>query len=87
MGENIQTGLLLLVVGLPTVFLILLLVIALGRVLIWAVNKYAPAEAVTKISPVITQATSIASSKVSAIISAVNVVTNGKGKVTKIEKI
>lgn len=42
--ENIETGLLLMVVGMTTVFIILLIVINLGKGLIALVNKYAPEE-------------------------------------------
>ena len=42
--ENIETGLLLMVVGMTTVFAILLIVINLGKGLIVLVNKYAPEE-------------------------------------------
>lgn len=46
--ENIETGLLLMVVGMTTVFIILLIVIALGKGLIALVNKYAPEETAAK---------------------------------------
>ena len=42
--ENIETGLLLMIVGMTTVFAILLIVINLGKGLIVLVNKYAPEE-------------------------------------------
>ena len=40
--ENLNTALLLMVVGMTTVFAILLIVIYLGKGLILLVNKYAP---------------------------------------------
>ena len=40
--ENLETALLLMVVGMATVFVILLIVIYLGKLLISLVNKYAP---------------------------------------------
>ena len=40
--ENLNTALLLMVVGMATVFAILLIVINLGKALIALVNKYAP---------------------------------------------
>ncbi|MCS3064324.1 OadG family protein [Parabacteroides distasonis] len=46
--ENIETGLLLMVVGMTTVFAILLIVIYLGKGLIVLVNKYAPEEIIAK---------------------------------------
>ena len=50
--ENIETGLLLMVVGMTTVFAILLIVINLGKGLIVLVNKYAPEEIIAAISAV-----------------------------------
>ena len=46
--ENIETGFLLMVVGMTTVFAILLIVIYLGKGLIVLVNKYAPEEIIAK---------------------------------------
>ena len=46
--ENIETGLLLMIVGMTTVFAILLIVINLGKGLIVLVNKYAPEEIIVK---------------------------------------
>ena len=44
--ENLNTALLLMVVGMTTVFAILLIVIYLGKGLILLVSKYAPEEVV-----------------------------------------
>ena len=67
--ENIETAILLMVVGMATVFVILLIVIYLGKLLITLVNKYVPGNILA------------------AITAAVNVVTQGKGKITKVEKL
>ena len=64
--ENIETAILLMVVGMATVFVILLIVIYLGKLLITLVNK---------------------GNILAAITAAVNVVTQGKGKITKVEKL
>lgn len=84
--EKLETALLLMVVGMATVFAILLIVIYLGKLLISLVNKYAPEEQLPAKqgtqSPV-----PIPGNIVAAITAAVNVVTQGKGKVAKIEKI
>ncbi len=83
--ENFQTGLLLMVVGMITVFAILLIVIYLGKLLINLVNKYAPEEvAVTKQRA--TGPAPIPQHIIAAITAAVNVVTHNKGKIVKIEK-
>ncbi|MCD7937975.1 MAG: OadG family protein [Tannerellaceae bacterium] len=87
--ENLQTGLLLMVVGMTTVFIILLLVIYLSKGLIAFVNKYAPEEIVQKKSvQTFAQAVeAVPAATTAAIVSAVSIVTGGKGKVTKIEKL
>ena len=84
--ENIETGLLLMVVGMTTVFAILLIVINLGKGLIALVNKYAPEEVVVK-KQAAAQAGNISGKTTAAIVAAVSMVTGGQGKVTKIEKI
>ena len=95
--ENIETGLLLMAVGMLTVFAILLIVINLGKGLILLVNKYAPEEVVVKkaapsrakvAAPVVASvAPVIGGSETAAIVSAISVLTAGQGKVVKIEKI
>ena len=76
--ENLNLALLLMVVGMATVFAILLIVIYLGKLLIALVNKYAPEE----VAPA-----AIPGNIMAAINAAVTVVTQGKGKVAKVEKI
>ena len=85
--ENIETGLLLMVVGMTTVFAILLIVIYLGKGLIALVNKYAPEEVVVKKQMVTQAVTAQAGKTTAAIVAAVSMTTGGQGKVTKIEKI
>ncbi len=83
--ENLSTAFMLMAVGMVTVFIILLVVIILGKLLTALVNKYAPAEEVAPAkqskAPV-----AIPGNILAAITAAVNVVTQGKGKVTKVEK-
>lgn len=84
--ENLETALLLMVVGMATVFVILLIVIYLGKLLISLVNRYAPEE----VQPVRQQSkapTPISGNILAAITAAVNVVTQNKGKITKVEKL
>lgn len=88
--ENIEIGLMLMGIGMTTVFAILLIVIYLGKGLIVLVNKYAPEEIAKKqnlpnLQSAVTN--SIEGSTLAAIVSAIGVVTNGKGKVTKVEKL
>lgn len=85
--ENLETAFLLMVVGMATVFVILLIVIYLGKLLISLVNKYAP-EGVVSVKQTSSQApVPIPGNILAAITAAVNVVTQGKGKVTKVEKL
>lgn len=74
------------VVGMTTVFAILLIIINLGKGLILLVNRYAPEEAEAK-KPVRAAAASISKQTTAAVVAAVSSATNGQGKVTKIEKI
>ena len=95
--ENIETGLLLMAVGMLTVFAILLIVINLGKGLILLVNKYAPEEVVVKkaapsrakvAAPAVASVAPVmGGSETAAIVSAISVLTAGQGKVVKIEKI
>lgn len=94
--ENLEIGLLLMVVGMATVFAILLIIIYLGKGLILLVNKYAPEEVVVKKKhPVVATvqstaaipAGSLSSQETAVIVSAVSMATHGLGKVTKIEKL
>ena len=83
--ENIGIGLLLMVVGMCTVFLILLIVIWLSQFLISVVNKIAPEKAPKK-KPV-SSGPSTDAGAMDAIKAAVDILTAGKGQVIKIEKL
>lgn len=90
--ENIETGLLLMIVGMTTVFAILMIVIYLGKGLIVLVNKYAPEDIIFKKQTTPQRQTAapaagITNQATAAIVSAVSVMTGGKGKVVKIEKL
>ena len=84
--ENLNTALLLMVVGMATVFAILLIVIYMGKGLIALVNKYVPEEVVPA-KAVENAPAPIPGNILAAISAAVTVVTQGKGKVAKVEKI
>ena len=84
--ENLNIALLLMIVGMATVFAILLIVIYLGKGLIALVNKYAPEE----VAPAKQEANAPAAvpGNIMAAISAAGTgVTQGKGKVAKVEKL
>ena len=87
--ENFEVGILLMSVGMITVFVILLIVIYLGKGLIILVNKYAPEEVVAKNQPPTHSSGSnqaLPDATLAAIVAAVGVTTEGKGKVVKVEK-
>jgi oxaloacetate decarboxylase gamma subunit len=74
-------------IGMVTVFVILCLVVLLGNLIIRFVNKYLPEEVSKKVQQVTNQAGEFNRKKIAAIVSAVKIVTEGKGHVTKIEKL
>ena len=81
-SNDLSGALQLLLVGMITVFLVLLIVIFLGKALIWAVNKWAPEEIVVKKAVAAIDATT------KAIIDAtISQITGGKGRATKITKL
>lgn len=84
--ENLNIALLLMIVGMATVFAILLIVIYLGKGLIALVNKYAPEE-VAPAQQAANAPAAVPGNIMAAISAAVTVVTQGKGKVAKVEKI
>lgn len=85
--DNFMEALKLMGVGLITVFLVLLLIIWIGNLLIKLVNKIAPEEekVVKKAAP--SQSAPIDPQVMQAISKAVELATNGKGRIEKIEKI
>lgn len=82
--ENLQEALMLLLIGMVTVFVILFAVIYLGKALIALVNKFAPEEAAKKAVPSPVQAIDQRTRDI--ITAAVSQLTGGKGSVAKIEK-
>ena len=84
--ENIGLGLQLMLVGMVTVFAILIIVINFSKLLIVIINKVAPEEATTvKKQP--SSSTTIDANTMSIIQAAVASITGGKGTVSKVEKI
>ena len=89
--ENLKIALLLMVVGMATVFTILLIVIYLGKGLICLGKKYAPEEVTEKKQrPEAARSANkngISEQETAVIVSAISMVTHGLGKVIKIEKV
>lgn len=80
MTNSIESALSLLLIGMITVFLVLLLVVVIGNLLISLTNKFSVAE--NKITAEV-----IDKRKIAAITVAVEIVTEGKVRIDKIEKI
>lgn len=91
MGESISTAILVSLIGMVTVFVILGLVVLTGKTLIRVVNTFFPIEEITPSSSTTFQPQtlkkSFEKSTLAAIITSVDTITYGKGKVDKIEKI
>ena len=86
--NDIYGALQLLVVGMLTVFAVLLIVIYLGKLLIWAVNKWAPEETVAKkVAPAAKAIASIDANTKAIIDATISQITGGKGRAAKIEKV
>jgi oxaloacetate decarboxylase gamma subunit len=77
----------LLGVGMITVFIILALVVIIGNLIIMFVNKVIGEEVKISTKSANNPAVEIGSKKLSAIVSAVNIVTKGTGRVTNVEKL
>ena len=87
-SNDIYGALQLLVVGMVTVFLVLIIVINLGKLLIWAVNKWAPEETVAKKAAPVAKAIASIDATTKAIIDAtISQITGGKGRAAKITKL
>ncbi|HPM12916.1 MAG TPA: OadG family protein [Bacteroidales bacterium] len=81
-------ALLLLVVGMLTVMVALFLVVGVGNMIIRFVNKFVPAEVVTKAKQTVSKAsTTIPANTMAAIVSAVSTVTQGRGTVVNVQKV
>ncbi len=83
-NPDYQLAFTLLLVGMLTVAFILLLVVVFGNLLIRFVNKFFPEEVKVSSSK---SANEIDNRKLIAIVTAVDIFSKGRGKVTKIEKI
>ncbi len=78
--ENLNEALFLLVVGMITVFVILMLVVVVGNLIIVFTNRFLPPP------HDIEKGKHIDPKKLAVIAAAVDIITKGKGKITNIEK-
>ncbi|MGL5561074.1 MAG: OadG family protein [Tannerellaceae bacterium] len=88
---NLETGLTLMIVGMTTVFTILLFVILVGKTLISYTNKFAPLPPPPKLKSTDNKTSlshhSPTTKQIAAITAAVQIVTKGKGSISHIEKV
>ncbi len=84
MESNLSNAFLLLIAGMSTVFFILFLVISCGNVLIRLVNSVELDVHEVPFSKIRNE--SLTSSKEAVIMAVVDILTQGKGKIEKIEK-
>ena len=92
MSESLTTALLVMIIGMITVFIILSLVVLSGNLLIKFVNAFIPADLspagkVTENHSQQSKTGTTNTSTLAAIITAVDVMTGGKGKADRIERI
>ncbi len=83
MTEDLNTAVMLLGIGMITVFFVLFCVVVTGKVLIAFVNRFVPVTAQEVPKP---EGSNISPQKIAAITSAVEIFTKGKGKITNIKK-
>lgn len=96
MNENLSEAILILVIGMITVFIILGLVVLTGQTLIRITNRFAPdikesPKGIGVIAPVsnntLSNTSTLNKKKLAVIIGTVEMITHGKGRIEKIEKI
>jgi oxaloacetate decarboxylase gamma subunit len=87
MTEQYQTAFMLLTIGMITVFLILFLVVLISKLMILVINKYFPEVVVIGKKGAETSPEMMDPARISAIVTAIDIMTGGKGHVDKIEKI
>ena len=85
--ENLGIGLELMVVGMTTVFLILLVVINGGKLLIRVVNRIAPEEVQKAKQTVAAQSGNADPATMAVLGEVVKQLTQGKGRITSVKKI
>ena len=82
MSDNLALAFQLLLTGMVTVFLILGMVVLLGRLLIYIINRYSPDSLPDRQDDEI-----IARKKLAVLSSVVEVITNGKGVIQSVKKL
>ncbi len=87
MDPKLETALLLMLVGMLTVFAVLALLVASGRTLIRIVNHFSVERRTGRTGAVASRSRGISGPELAAISAAVMMVTEGKGRIEHIERI
>jgi len=91
MNEIMTEALKLMVVGMGTVFTVLVLVVIIAKILVNVINKYFPAPVKKVVKRAQTQISAVKDAidkkKLAVISASVEILTKGKGIVTKVEKV
>ena len=90
MDATLSQALLIMAIGMATVFLVLFMVTITGKVLIWAVNTFGAVEKEPRMLDRVVPARKEKikdQTKLAAIIAAVDLATGGKGRIESIERI
>jgi len=87
MTESIETGLLLMIVGMSTVFVVLGIVVYTGRFLIVIANRFHVDTLPPTLAVQAEQSSDPSGAKIAAITGAIHTVTGGKGQITNIERL
>ncbi len=85
--EGVQGALMLMGIGMFTVFLVLVLVIQIGKLLISLVNRFIPEEETTNAATPSETASKIDPVTANVIAKAIHELTNGKGKIESITRL
>lgn len=86
MEQNLGNAISIMLVGMATVFLILWLVVIIGNSIIRITNRYINVSGSANVQNTNIELTT-EKNKIAAVVAAVDIVTNGKGHVTKITKV
>lgn len=84
MESNITNAFLLLIIGMITVFIVLLLVVVSGKILIYLINKYAPAHETKRL---LRPKNTLDPKIIAVMTGVVEHVSKGKGALVSIKKI
>lgn len=87
MTEEFNTAFLLMAVGMITVFIILALIVVMGNLLIRIINRFFPGKVLAVVKPVGVRTGNIQPEKLAAIVTAVDITTKGRGKVSSVKKL